>query len=102
MKKILIVLALTSQVALADFLTLEGGASCTIPDRYNAAPYDEIYNRKGMSDFCVFPQRKWDKAFFDMIENLKRNGLIHPICNDGELVLSPTIPIRPCYKLLTD
>jgi len=102
MRAILIALTITSQLAMADFLTLEGGATCTIPDRYNAAPYHDIYNRKGMSDFCVFPQRAWDKAFFDMLANLKRNGLIYPICTDGELVLSPTLPVRPCYKLVKE
>ena len=102
MKILAIAVILASQTVMADVLVTDEGATCDIPDRYNAAPYDEIYNRKGVKDFCEFPQQKWDDAFFKLIKNCQETGLVYPICTDGELVLSPTLPIRPCYKLVTD
>lgn len=92
---------MTATGLVAQPLTLlnEDGATCDIPDTYNAAPFDNLYNIKGMGDFCVFPLVPFQDA---LEKRLKECPMLpYPICgDDDDLVVGPGMPVRPCYKLV--
>jgi len=97
--KYLIAAILISPLAIADFLTEDNGAVCSIPDGYNTAPFSMDFNIRGKAvDSCKFP----GVPFVDAVEAALGCTIDIPICVDDELVVSPGIGIRPCYKLIEE
>lgn len=91
--------ALVSQVAFSQDILIRDGAACDILKGFNAADYHKSFNHKGMGEFCVFPHKAIEEAFINVFENLRENGLVHPICITG-LVVGPVVSVYPCYKLI--
>ena len=102
MKYLLVGLMFIAAAASADYLTKDNGAVCSIPEGFNTAPYNADFNLKGMAEGCTFPHEKAVADFLKAWARVVETGLEYPICTDGQLVLGPTIPVRPCYKLITD
>ncbi len=83
----------------ADDILIRHGATCDIPDNFNSADYHASFNHRGMGEFCVFPHKAIEDAFLEVFENLRDNGLVHPICITG-LVAGPVVHVFPCYQLV--
>lgn len=104
--KIAIAIAVTCLLAFGaalvfsqDTLINADGATCDIPDGFNTAPYHDLYNKSGMVGFCEFPNVEALANFFAILARLRDTGLVHPICDEG-LVISPSIQVFPCYRLI--
>lgn len=90
--------------AYADEVIIRDGASCDIPHGSNIAPFDPLWNPNGMSEFCVFPFIPFKEAILDQLDNCVGPDYTPPDlpeCNDG-LVVSPALPVRPCYEVIYD
>jgi hypothetical protein len=86
---------------MADYLTEDNGAVCSIPDGFNTAPYDRFYNIKGKAnDVCEFPGEVLIAIFLKAISTPKDIVLCEP---ERGLVVSPgPVLVRPCYRLITE
>ena len=109
MRAILLLLMLPLSVS-ANVLMDEDGATCNIPPDFNTGPYDPLYNRYGMTEFCVFPHVEELENFWSLLSDLQSqaDGVCPqgftdptiPLCN--RLVVSPSIGTFPCYELRTE
>jgi len=61
--KIILMSFLLAGTASADFLTKDNGQVISIPEGYNAAPYDKQWNPRGVNEEGNFPS----KAFADAL-----------------------------------
>jgi hypothetical protein len=104
MKKLAVVLVFISPWATADIL-MRDGASCTIPKGYNAAQFDDVWNKKGMGEFCEFPSKAENDAFLKFLvtscgAEVEGKYLVeYPVCDEG-LGFSPAVQVKPCYELV--
>jgi hypothetical protein len=102
MKKIAFVLVLISPWATADIL-MRDGATCTIPEGYNVAQFDDVWNKRGMGEFCEFPNKAANDAFLKFLASKCDHELLgkfvvdYPVCEEG-LTFSPGQK-KPCYRL---
>jgi hypothetical protein len=99
--KYLIALLLISPLAMADYLTEDNGAVCSIPDGHNTAKFNFDFNIWGKKpDKCEFP----GIHFIDAVESGLSCQRDIPLCDDERrVVTSPAPPhVRPCYILVTD
>lgn len=97
-----IILFLFSISAAASEITVvhDGGENCAVPDGYNAGPFDDTYNKRGMDPVCTWPHKPATDALLALIEQCKADTLPDlPRCNDG-LTVSPGKPVRPCYEIV--
>jgi hypothetical protein len=96
---VLALLLIGTSAAYADTLINDDGVTCEAPEGYNYAPFGDV-NILGMDsdDYCSFPLFNLTR---DQQEGCDAEVLNFPICND-ELVVSPSQPVRPCYRLIED
>lgn len=99
MRMLIPILVLIALPAMADTLVREG-ATCDVPDNYNTATFNGDYNIRGMGEFCEFPLRPLIDAINDKLEDCEQSPPEIPECET--LVISPTIPVYPCYVIRTE
>lgn len=102
MKKLIVAAVFPCAAIAGDFkLMNDDGATCVIPDGWNAGPYQDTYNRRGMGEFCEWPQKPITDSLLLLIEQCKADTLPDlPECSgDDSLVVSPGQPDRPCYRV---
>jgi hypothetical protein len=96
-----LILILISPLAMADYLTEDNGAVCSIPDGHNTAKFNFDFNIWGKTkDKCEFPGIPFIRA----VESGLSCQRDIPICDDGRSVVTSPGPskVRPCYILVID
>ena len=112
------ILAITATSAQASpaYITLGSGQVITVPSGGHLCKYHPLYCNKGFKPDGTFPFKKagklflkaidakidkaYDEGYEDGFTESCPDALDYPVCIDGELVLSPNIAVRPCYRLV--
>jgi hypothetical protein len=100
MRSLILSLILITPVVFAQDILIRDGATCDIPDKYNAAAFDGQYNAWGMGEFCVFPFKPLVDAINKKLDNCEATPPEIPEC--GGLVISPSVAVFPCYEIRTE
>jgi hypothetical protein len=99
MNKLVLALVIISPWATADIL-MRDGATCTIPEGYNVAQYDAVWNKNGMEEFCEFPNKSANDAFLRYLGSCGDEVVLeYPLCEEGLDFSSDQG--SPCYELRT-
>jgi hypothetical protein len=95
---LLVALPVLASEPVIDRVYMENGATCSVPTGFNVAPYDETWNNRGMSEFCVFPTLVWVEAIQQFLSDYVAPDL--PECDT--LVVSPSVQVFPCYEIRSE
>ncbi len=102
MKKLIALALLSTAVGMAhaEDILIRDGAACSLPEGFNVAPFDPLYNPNGMSDFCVFPFVPLKEALQKKLDGITTLPDL-PECAGSQLSVSPGggPEVFPCYEV---